>query len=115
VHIKDLIELYLLVLKSALDPASSYTSPLENFYFGSVEEHEWGAIASQIARILFKKGVLRTAEVQEVTFEQYPELENNGNNSRSVANRGKKLGWVPQERSIKDTLEEDIDAVLKGW
>jgi hypothetical protein len=33
-------------------------------------------------------------------------------NSRSVAERSRKLGWTTVAKSLEDTLEEDIDAVL---
>lgn len=33
-------------------------------------------------------------------------------NSRSVSERGRKLGWTTVAKSLEDTLEDDIDAVL---
>jgi hypothetical protein len=48
-------------------------------------------------------------------FARLAEVENFSaltTNSRSVSERGRNLGWTTVAKSLEDTLEEDIDAVI---
>ncbi|KAG9014714.1 hypothetical protein FRB94_010561 [Tulasnella sp. JGI-2019a] len=119
VHIVDLAELYVLVLEQSLDNIKDSsenpkpTSPYERFYWGSAATHVWGEIAKDLAVLLHKKGLVDTNDVKSVTIEEHPELWATATNSRTVANRGiKSLGWKPSGKSLKDTLEEEIDLTL---
>ena len=57
VHIKDLQALYLLVIKHALEARANkvQVESYENFYFGSVGSHEWGAVSKALAPLLYEK------------------------------------------------------------
>ncbi|CAE6416203.1 unnamed protein product [Rhizoctonia solani] len=113
VHINDLVKLYDLVYKHAISVRDGKTRPkkFENFYFGSVGEHAWGDIAKQLGPLLHKKGKADTSEARSITADEmkWPAV---ATNSRSVAERSRSLGWNPTAKSVHDTLEEDLDAVL---
>jgi hypothetical protein len=117
VHIHDLTELYLLILDKALVESANgtfttVTDPYERFYWGSAATHEWGNVAQEIAKILYKKGVVDSDKAISV-----PANEVHASvacNSRTVANRGLKEGWKPHYPSLENTLEEDVDGVLEA-
>jgi nucleoside-diphosphate-sugar epimerase len=111
VHIEDLVDLYLLVLDQALN-APEAKSPYEQFYFGSVAEHEWGDIARRLAPLLHARGVVDSPEATSIPISEAPNMKFVANNSRSKSERGRKLGWSPHRKSIQESLEEDVDAVL---
>ncbi|KAF8493612.1 hypothetical protein JB92DRAFT_3084922 [Gautieria morchelliformis] len=117
VHIKDLVDLYLLVLSLALsgtDMSGSYAK----FYFGSVHEHVWGDIMRQIGQILYDMRVIRSPQAVSVSLKMEPSLSracilrSTANNSRSASDRGFALGWRPKSNSIEETLEEDVTETL---
>ncbi|KAF8609019.1 NAD(P)-binding protein [Ceratobasidium sp. AG-I] len=118
VHITDLVMLYTLVLNLALSVRGGQETRPEafaNFYFGSVGEHAWGNVARKIGPILLAKGKVEKAEARSVKACECIQVENFSaltTNSRSVAERSRNLGWTTVAKSLEDTLEEDIDAVL---
>jgi nucleoside-diphosphate-sugar epimerase len=116
VHIDDLADLYILVLQHALQNKSTVI-PEEEYYWGSVNDHAWGDIARLAGQILHKRGLVNTPEAKSVTKEELTEefLVYVGHNSRSVANRGTKLGWKPHRKTIEENLEEDLDATVKKY
>ncbi|KAG8722035.1 hypothetical protein FRC08_007804 [Ceratobasidium sp. 394] len=114
VHISDLVALYNIILNLALSVRSGQTPRPEvytNFYFGSVREYAWGDIAKLIGPILLAKGKVEKAEARSVKASEinYGSI---ASNSRSVSERGRNLGWTTVAKSLEDSLEEDIDAVL---
>lgn len=111
VHIVDLVQLYLIVLGSALSSAKP-SLPYEKFYWGSAREHVWGEIVNKMALTLYERGLIETTIVKEVSIQEYPMHTFTGNNSRTVANRGFALGWKPVMPTAENTLIEDIDLVL---
>ncbi|CAE6515434.1 unnamed protein product, partial [Rhizoctonia solani] len=116
VHITDLVQLYTLVLNLALSVRIGEAPRPEafaNFYFGSVGEHAWGDVAKKLGPILLKKGKVEKAEARSIKADEVQNFSALATNSRSVAERSRKLGWTTVARSLEDTLEEDIDAVLE--
>ncbi|CAE6439167.1 unnamed protein product [Rhizoctonia solani] len=114
VHINDLVKLYELVLQHAISVRDGQTprpAKFENFYFGSAGEHVWGDIAKQLGPLLHQKGKADTPEARSITADEmkWPAV---ATNSRSVAERSRSLGWNPTAKSVHETLEEDLDAVL---
>ncbi|CAE6503271.1 unnamed protein product [Rhizoctonia solani] len=100
VHINDLVKLYELVLQHALSVREGKTprpAKYANFYFGTAGEH--------------KKGKADTPEARSITADEmkWPAV---ATNSRSIAERSRSLGWNPTAKSVHDTLEEDLDALL---
>ncbi|KAH7339828.1 NAD(P)-binding protein [Rhizoctonia solani] len=115
VHITDLVQLYALVLNLALSVrAGEATRPeaFANFYFGSVGEHAWGDIAKRLGPILLKRGKVEKTEARSIKADEVQNFSALATNSRSVAERSRKLGWTTVAKSLEDTLEEDVDAVL---
>ncbi|CAE6514169.1 unnamed protein product [Rhizoctonia solani] len=115
VHITDLVQLYTLVLNLALSVRAGETSRPEafaNFYFGSVGEHAWGDIAKRLGPILLKRGKVEKAEARSINAGEVENFSALTTNSRSVAERSRKLGWATVAKSLEETLEEDVDAVL---
>ncbi|CAE6448499.1 unnamed protein product [Rhizoctonia solani] len=115
VHITDLVQLYTLVLNLALSVHIGETPRPEvfaNFYFGSVGEHAWGDIAKKLGPILLKKGKVEKAEARSIKADEVENFTALITNSRSIAERSRKLGWTTVAKSVEDTLEEDVDAVL---
>ncbi|CAE6480471.1 unnamed protein product [Rhizoctonia solani] len=114
VHINDLVKLYELVLQHALSVREGKTPrppKFANFYFGTAGEHAWGDIAKQLGLLLHKKGKADTPEARSITADEmkWPAV---ATNSRSVAERSRSLGWNPTAKSVHETLEEDLDALL---
>lgn len=63
-----------------------------------------------------KKGKIKSQEVLSISRDEGakfdPYVGSTATNSRSVANRGKGLGWKPREEGLWDELEDDVDAIL---
>jgi nucleoside-diphosphate-sugar epimerase len=112
VHIKDLIDLYVLVLKLGL--SGDQSAPYTRLYFGTSGEHACVDVAKAIAPILKRRGLVETDQTQSVQLSDYPFLQWVANNSRTKADRGFALGWKPTQPSIVDTLEEDIAAIVES-
>ncbi|KAG8703231.1 hypothetical protein FRC09_004276 [Ceratobasidium sp. 395] len=115
VHISDLVLLYNLILNLALSVRGGQTPRPEayaNFYFASVGEHAWGNLAKQIGPILLAKGKVEKAEARSVKASEVENFSSLSTNSRSVSERGRNLGWTTVAKSLEDSLEEQIDAVL---
>ncbi|KAG8882967.1 hypothetical protein FRB97_007454 [Tulasnella sp. 331] len=113
VHIDDLMDLYTLVLDLALSDTRIPNSSYARFFWGSAHTHVWGEVAKDLAVFMYRKGLVDSDEVKSVTVSEYPELIGVATNSRTVANRGLRvLGWKPTGRSLKETLEEEIDLTL---
>lgn len=112
VHINDLTDLYLLIFEHAL-AAKDTPSAYERFYWGSAGTHNWGEITRDLAARLHRRGLIDTTEIKSVTVKDEPKLNTVAANSRTVANRPlKTLGWKPSGKSLKDSLEEEIDLTL---
>ncbi|PVF99350.1 NAD(P)-binding protein [Serendipita vermifera] len=112
VHIEDLVDLYVLVLKlatSELEPAAA-TDCYTRFFWGSVGTHKWGDIAREIGKILHAKGTVGTPEAKSIP--PRPELAAVSTNSRTVAERSLKNGWQPKGRSLVESLPDTVDQVL---
>lgn len=67
-HISDLADLYDLVLKRALSNADASASSFAKFYFGSVDKHVFGDVEREVGRILYRKGLVSSAEAERVEY-----------------------------------------------
>lgn len=115
VHIKDLQDLYILVIKDALktrDEGKTKTS-YENFYFGSVDSHEWGSVSKALAPLLYERKLVDKPEAVSVPLGTDLDF-NIGNNSVSTADRGRALGWKPSHPSLDKSIGDDLDYILKN-
>lgn len=127
VHIQDLQDLYIIVLTRALSGDDS-GSPYSRFYWASAAEHVWGDLVKAMAPILHEAGVVDTAEAHGVPLSEAPNQvfvqltvvlqpgslfsSFTANNSRTISERGFKLGWKPSRPSVFNSLEYDIKTTL---
>jgi hypothetical protein len=124
VHIEDVADLYVRVTKRALSAdAAKDTTPYSKFYFVNAARHSWGDVTRQVGDILFARKHVEAAGAVSVAFEVPKDIsvafEGGGNllftasTARTVSERARGLGWKPTKPSVKDSLEADVDAVLK--
>ncbi|KAG8926169.1 hypothetical protein FRC03_012695 [Tulasnella sp. 419] len=114
VHIKDLVKLYQLVFELALS-GNNQNKSYANFYWGSSGEHQWKTVVEAFAKILLKKRLIDTEEVKSISLSELPPIFTaTANNSRTVSERGFQLGWKPTEKSLLDTLEEEVEVTLEN-
>ncbi|KAK4055122.1 hypothetical protein OIV83_000402 [Microbotryomycetes sp. JL201] len=115
VHAQDLKELYALVSDLAMSGKDTHSS-YGRFYFGSGEEHSWGEIIDRLAELLHARGKIDSKEVLEISLQEgneiNPYIGSTATNSRSVANRGRALGWQPRKEGLWQEIEDDVDGVL---
>ncbi|KAG8926792.1 hypothetical protein FRC01_008363 [Tulasnella sp. 417] len=112
VHIDDLANLYGLLLDHALSGRDKSTDPYERFYWGSGDEHVWGDITKELARMLYARGVIRTETLKNIKIEEEPTLNPTATNSRSVSNRGRALGWIRSGAPLFETLPQEVEWTL---
>ncbi|KAF8603601.1 NAD(P)-binding protein [Ceratobasidium sp. AG-I] len=116
IHIQDLTRLYLTVTKHALaqhGPASKVDA-YNNFFFASSGEKSIKGVAELIAPLLYEKGLVDSAGAESVTVGEEKALSVYlGQTSRVLSKRAESLGWSPKEASLEDTLQGDLEDVLK--
>ncbi|KAG8770268.1 hypothetical protein FRC12_004405 [Ceratobasidium sp. 428] len=117
IHVQDLAHVFLLILDHAVQAQKSGDAQrpqdgFNNFYFTIAGEHTWGEVIAEIGNSMNKRGLLDSPEAYSVSAQKDPVLTlYSGSNSRAYSTRLKKLGWVPKEKSIKDTVDEDVEFV----
>ncbi|KAH7104121.1 NAD(P)-binding protein [Auriculariales sp. MPI-PUGE-AT-0066] len=118
VHIRDMGELYALVLTKALseDAVANKEDPFERFYWAANSEFCYGDVEKQIAQQLVKKGRIPDG-LDNISYEELialnPGLSSVAKNSRCRGTRGQAIGWKPKSKSVFETLEEDVDFTLE--
>ncbi len=98
VHIDDLVDLYLRVLKDA---------PAGAFYFAENGENSMRELCAAISRMLGLGGTTQAMSLAEATAEwgDGAAQDTMGSNSRVRAARARKeLGWSPQGRALLDEI-----------
>lgn len=120
VHVADLARAYVLILRW-VEQASDNVA-LENPYFfcETGEEISWGEIAGMIGENLQPLGKVDEAEAREVPEAEFGDLfgpystREIGANSRSRAQRVRKLGWRPRAKTIRDAFKtEELPLLLE--
>jgi nucleoside-diphosphate-sugar epimerase len=123
-HVEDVARLFTGLAEQAAKDGGSATWGREGYYFATVQESTQKELATAFGKTLHARGILKTAEPKQVDEDVvddalsdrgYPGLGwyNFGNNSRAKSGRAQKvLGWKPQEKSLWDVLESDIDLTL---
>lgn len=105
VHIDDLVDLYVLAIKSA---------PAGAFYYAENGENSMRELGVAISRMLGQGGATRPMTLEEAAAEwgEGAAQDTMGSNSRVRAVRARKeLGWAPRARSL---LSEIADGCYSG-
>jgi len=120
VNINDLVDLYLLVLAGLLADTADHGKE-GGWYFGVTHEHSWYKVAQTLAAVLSKRGLVDSTDV--TPFEQQY-IDNYlygpvatyvfGSDSRAIANRSKKIGWKPSGADVYQTIEEEVEYLIKN-
>ena len=120
VHVKDLARGYVVLLHwMERTPADQV---LANPYFFCENGHElsWHECAVEIGRTLQKAGRIASATPKTIPSSNYGDVFAEfseavaGSNSRSRANRLRKLGWVPlQKETLASLAEDEIPLIMK--
>ena len=138
VHIKDLGDLYLLLLDKLLK-GENISKGKQGYYFGSYTvENEvnvseepvdieivWRKVSEKVGQELYKKKLISKEEVAELKPEQIVKIPGSidfapylwGTNSRSRGDNGIRVGWKPKYTGSKtywDSIEEDVDYMEKN-
>lgn len=119
IHVQDLVGVFHFLLAHALEVQKTESEAtkrdgFDNFYFATASEHEWGPVLKSIGAAMHKRGLLDTPEVESVPVGSNPLVALfSGGNSRATSTRLKRLGWVPKEKSILDTVDEDVEYSVK--
>lgn len=115
VHIEDLADFYILVLKKVLDGKADVRK--DGWYFVENGYHQQCDLVKKIAEVLLKKKLISTDVVRELTDDESdnylgPLARFIYTNSRSKAERSRKLGWKPTKGGVFSSIEEEIDALV---
>ncbi|KAI0554299.1 NAD(P)-binding protein [Xylaria curta] len=122
VHIDDFVQIYISLVEAAVTGGGSVSWGREGYFLAASQEASQRDIAEAIAKILFAKGEISSADAQSISNEEmaslFPDAPDTGFfsfgcNSRSKADRAaKELGYVPKAPSLWDVLESDLmDAI----
>lgn len=123
IHVLDLARAFV-VLLHAVEKASPSDELIQNPYFyvenSGDNEPSWKEVAEAIGEGLHKAGVIKDATPKTIPEDLHGDLFAQytgavvGLNSRSRANRLRKLGWKPQEKSWRESyLEDELPVLLK--
>lgn len=137
VHISDLGELYLLIMKKFL-AGEDIPQGRKGYYFGAYAEenevvkdnepssieHTWRDVGEKVSEILYDQGLIDTPEVNQATPEYIIKIKQGdefapyfwGQNSRSRGNNGYKIGWKPKYTTLEDfygSFKDDVEVILK--
>ncbi|KIY03660.1 uncharacterized protein Z520_00351 [Fonsecaea multimorphosa CBS 102226] len=118
IHVQDLVRGYMVILDWM--QRSSADEVLKNPYFfcSTGEDMAWGDAAAEIGRLLHAAGRIKDPTPRPVPPELYGDLfgvyspTTVGANSRSRADRLRKMGWSPREKGVLESLREDEVPIL---
>jgi hypothetical protein len=120
VHVQDLSTLYLLLGEAAARGGGDATWGNEGYYFAEDGEFMWGSICKAITMDAYKKGLIPSGDVKELSLEEAEKIDNGfpymiGSNSRCKALRAKKLlGWSCRQRRLIDEVPDIVDGEAKA-
>jgi len=124
VHIEDVVDLYALIFDGLLENKIT-TLGASGYFLPENGEQAWGDIIKRVAELLVAKKVIQSSEVISArNKEELTKIFGDhalaaqlgiGGNSRSTSTKSRKLGWKPKHNNMLDTLEEEVDVVLKAF
>lgn len=136
VHVKDLGELYVLLIDKLLK-GEPVPQGKKGYYFGSYVvdnegpitekpspiEHLWSDVSAAVGKVLYENKLVSTPDVAQLEPEKIAQLASFdfapylwGTNSRSRANNGIKIGWKPKFTDPKyfwDGVRNDFEQMKK--
>lgn len=123
IHIRDLANLYLQVIESAISEIDGKkgraTWNEEGYYFAENGRHYWQEVAGWIADEAAKQGLLKSGGVTELDEEDEKQLAKAGLSiynlvSDCKAFRAEKLfGWKPKEGPLKNEIPNVVSSEAK--
>ncbi|KAJ7461155.1 hypothetical protein FB451DRAFT_1096097 [Mycena latifolia] len=121
VHVKDLVDLYFILLDDALSRIPKAPTGLECFYFCATDTYSWKELAAMIGRRLHAKGVIPTAEARALLPSEEAGVLGAwsgfayGSNSRSKAGKAYDLGWQPKHHTtgLFESIDAEYEAVVQ--
>ena len=122
VHVADLSELYIAVLRGWLDHKLSTVADGGGLYYAVTGEFAWSDISKAVAEELHKRGLIPSTEVKPFSEAEIKALGGDivytavGSNSRSKSERAEKegLGWKPKHINAHlSSVPDDVTEVLK--
>lgn len=113
VHVRDLPELFKLVLDLAISGKNTNKS-YANFFWGSHGTFTWGEVNKKVAKIMHQKGLIDSSEVGSVSADENFWYAIAAPNYRFVSNRAYDLGWRPSAPGIdnEEALIEEVELTL---
>ncbi|KAI1457532.1 NAD dependent epimerase/dehydratase family protein [Annulohypoxylon moriforme] len=128
VHIEDLAELYLLVVRRILEQGGEgVPTGKKGVIFSGNGRHSWLDVTQGIADACFEKGVLADREVKNISAAEVKKILGVGDimaddivelsfasDSRTVSSAARALGWNPTrgEEAWKREFKDAVEAVL---
>ncbi|KAK4546501.1 hypothetical protein LTR36_001718 [Oleoguttula mirabilis] len=127
VHVHDLSDLYLKLVKEAAAGGSTAEWPgkpalwgAEGYYFCEGGEHVWGEVSQDIATEAHKQGLIQTNEVRSLSKEEADKCTAWGSamwgaNSRARAKRARvALKWEPKAANLHDEIKATVEVEAKN-
>ena len=124
VHVADLADLYVAILRGWLSHKVSTVAEGGGLYFSATGEFAWIDISRGVANELHKRGLLSLTEVRPFTEAEIKDVLGGdvayiaiGSNSRCKSERAEKegLGWQPKHiNDVLSTIEYDVTQVINS-
>ncbi|TGO32254.1 hypothetical protein BHYA_0335g00030 [Botrytis hyacinthi] len=112
IHVRDLARGYVTLLHSLETSDLDIKNP---YYFcNNGEDLSWGEYASEIGKILYEEGKIKSSKTKTIPLELYQDLFGPyssvvvGSNSLNRANRLRKLGWEAREQKTLVSLRDEL-------
>ncbi|EPY53033.1 NAD dependent epimerase/dehydratase [Schizosaccharomyces cryophilus OY26] len=113
IHVKDLARGYLTLLDWLERTPAEEVLPNPYWFCENGNELSWNDCTAEIGRVLYEAGKIESSTPRTIPVSNYGDLFGKwsepvvGSNSRSRANRLRKLGWEPKEKKTLASLAED--------
>jgi nucleoside-diphosphate-sugar epimerase len=117
IHVADLADAYVILVEEALKGGGTADWNGDGYYFVENGQHGWKDVAKAVATCGFKKGYLKTPDVEPLSVEECLRIQGEpvpgpaiwGVNSLGIASRIRRLGWQARQPSIWQCISEAVD------